>query len=56
MGKLPYIYPPAASWAEIALVIATAFMAARVWRLYAYPNAAATGPADAIAPQDQEHD
>jgi hypothetical protein len=56
MGKLPYIYPPAASWAEIALVIATAFMAARVWRLYAYPNAAATGPADAIASQDQEHD
>ena len=33
MGKLPYIYPPAASWAEIALVIATAFMAARVSRL-----------------------
>jgi hypothetical protein len=50
MAKLPYIYPPAASWIEIALVLATAFIAARVWRLYAYPDAATVVPADAIPP------
>jgi hypothetical protein len=43
MDKLPYIYPPLASWAEIALALSAAFMAARVWRLYAYPNATAIG-------------
>lgn len=55
MGQLPYIYSPVASWAEVALVLATAFMAARVWRLYAYPNAAAIGPDDAINFKDKEH-
>lgn len=52
MAKLPYIYPPVASWIEFALVLATAFMAARVWRLYAYPDAAAVAPADATAPKE----
>ena len=38
MANLPYIYPPLASWIEVALVLATVFLATRVWRLYAYPD------------------
>jgi hypothetical protein len=47
MARLPYIYPPAGSWIEIGLVLATAFMATRVWRLYVFPEAVA--PVDASA-------
>ena len=52
MAKPPYIYPPVASWIEIALVLATAFMAARVWRLYAYPDVPTVAPVDETAPRD----
>ncbi len=48
MAKLPYIYPPAASWVEIGLLLATVFMAVRVWRLYAYLNPAADVAADKV--------
>jgi hypothetical protein len=52
MDKLPYIYPPLASWAEIALTLSATFMAARVWRLYAYPNATAIGSEDAVSSKE----